>query len=200
MHGGEIVGAFENSALGFKVQLGKIHAVPVVIEHQASGVLSHGLKTGRVFERHVKAPIHNGAMAGCRHFPPFGVLVPKLLAYHGIFQPRIDRDPLLVGSSEDPRQKFAKRVRLIERAKVNLAHRPLLQLRHHHGRINFRLAAKVNVDAEVVCAKRWRDVQLIHDGLSEEWQVLENHSLLRLQRNRAIEEAALPAASRNHQR
>ncbi len=83
---------------------------------------------------------------------------------------------------------------------MDFADGPTLQLRHDHFRINLGLAAGVDIDTEIVRGERWGDVQLIDDRLRQERQVLENHSFLRLERDGAVNEPPLPAASRDHQR
>ena len=77
---------------------------------------------------------------------------------------------------------------------MDLADGPALQLRHDHCRVNFGLAADIDIDTEIVRGERRGDVQLIHNRLRQERQVLENHPLLRLQRDGAVNEPPLPAA------
>ena len=183
-----------------EIQFGKIHAVPVVIQHQAPGEFGHGLKAGRIFERHVIAPIHDGRMAAGRHFAPLRVLVPELRADHGIFQPGVHRDPFLMGGGEETRDELPKTFRTVKSPQMDLADRPTLQLRHHRRRVDFGFAAGVEIYAEIIRGHRGGDVQLIDDGLRQERQVLENHPFLRLKGDSAVDKLPLPTASRDHQR
>ena len=139
-------------------------------------------------------------MAAGRHFPPLRVLVPELLADHGIFQPGVHRDPFLMGCGEEARNKLPKHLRAVKSPQVNLADGPTFQLRHDHRRVNFGLAAGVEIDTEIVRGERRGDVQLIDDRLRQKRQVLENHPFLRLERDGAVNESPLPAAARDHQR
>ena len=134
-------------------------------------------------------------MAAGGHFAPLRMLVPELLADHGIFQPGVHRDPFLMGGGEEARDKILKHLRFVKSPQMNLADGPTLQLRHDHRRVNFGLAAEIDVDTEIVRGERWGNVQLIDDRLRQKRQILENHSFRRLKRDGAVNESPLPAAS-----
>ena len=192
------VGILEDASRRLKVEFREVNAVPVVVQHQAPGVLEHGAQAVGVFQRHVIAPVHDGRLAAGRHFAPLGVPLPELLADHRIFQPGIDGDALEMRRLEEAASELVKHLRVVKGGEMDFADRPTLQLGSHRDGI--KLIAHVEINAQVVRRQRGSDAQFVHDRLRQERQVFVNHPLGRLERNGAVNKPPLPTAARDHQR